>query len=153
MESFLPNISIGAHGQTLPCRTWKYKALFLKFRVLMPSFVEGIFIEYLLCARHCARSWGHNSDRGRHSHCLLGILVLFILFYLFFQFFNYFIVVQLQLSAFSPHLSTRPQPNPPPSPVSTLPLGFVHVSSTVVPENSSPCSPLPTPLWLLLDCS
>ena len=28
-------------------------------------------------------------------------------------FFNYFIVVQLQLSAFSPHSSPPPQPNPP----------------------------------------
>ena len=34
----------------------------------------------------------------------------------------------------------RPQTNP----ASTLPLGFVHVSFTVVPENSSPCCPLPT---------
>ena len=35
--------------------------------------------------------------------------------------------------AFSPHLSTPPQVNPPPSPISTLPLGFVHVSFIVVP--------------------
>ena len=48
---------------------------------------------------------------------------------------NYFIVVQLQLSAFFPHSSTPPQPNPPPSPASTLPLGFVYVSFIVVPEN------------------
>ena len=41
---------------------------------------------------------------------------------------NYFIVVQLQLSAFSPHPSTPPQPNPLPSPASILPLGFVYVS-------------------------
>ena len=46
-----------------------------------------------------------------------------------FIFLNYFIVVQLQLSAFSPH---PPQPNPPPSPASTLLLGFVHVSFIVV---------------------
>ena len=41
---------------------------------------------------------------------------------------NYFIVVQLQWSAFSPHHSPLPQPNPPPSLASTLPIGFVHVS-------------------------
>ena len=63
------------------------------------------------------------------------------------------IVVQLQLSAFSPHPSTPPQLNPPPSCTSTLPLGFVYVSFIVVPENPSPHYPLPTPLWLLLDCS
>ena len=44
-----------------------------------------------------------------------------------------FIVIQLQLYAFSPHASTPPQPNPPPVPTSTLPLDFVHVSFIVVP--------------------
>ena len=39
---------------------------------------------------------------------------------LFFSFLKIFIVIQLQLSAFSPHPSTPPQPNPPPSPASTL---------------------------------
>ena len=48
------------------------------------------------------------------------ILFNFISYY-FFQFSNYFIVVQLQLSAFSPHPSTPPQLNPPPSLESTLP--------------------------------
>ena len=43
-------------------------------------------------------------------------------------FLKFFIVIQLQLCAFSPHPSTPPQPNPPPSPTSTLPLDFVHVS-------------------------
>ena len=69
------------------------------------------------------------------------------------SFFLIFIVIQLQLSAFSPHPSTPPQQNPPPSPASTLPLDFVHVSFIVVPVNPSPHCPLPTPLWLLLDCS
>ena len=46
----------------------------------------------------------------------------------FIYLFKIFIVIQLQLSAFSPHSSTPPQPNPPPSPTSTLPLDFVHVS-------------------------
>ena len=44
-----------------------------------------------------------------------------------------FIVIQLQLCAFAPHPSTPPQLNPPPSPTSTLPLDFVHVSFIVVP--------------------
>ena len=42
-------------------------------------------------------------------------------------FFLIFIVIQIQLYAFSPHPSTQPQVNPPLSPTSTLPLGFVHV--------------------------
>ena len=67
--------------------------------------------------------------------------------------FNFFIVIHLQLSAFSPHPSTPPQPVPPPSFASTLPLDLVHVSFIVVPVIPSPHCPLPTPLWLLLDCS
>ena len=79
----------------------------------------------------------------------------FILFQLdvYFSFFLIFIVIQLQLSAFSPHPSTPPQLNPPPSPTSTLSLGFVHMSFIVVPVILSPHCPLPTPPWLLLDCS
>ena len=69
------------------------------------------------------------------------------------QLISFFIIVQLPLSAFSPHPATPPQPKPPPSPASTLPLGFVHVSFIVVPENPSPNYTLPTPIWLLLDCS
>ena len=42
---------------------------------------------------------------------------------------------------------------PPPSPSSTLPLDFVHVSFIVAPIEPSPYYPLPTPLWLLLQCS
>ena len=37
-----------------------------------------------------------------------------------------FTFIRLQLYAFSPHPSTPPQLNPPPSPTSTLPLDFVH---------------------------
>ena len=66
---------------------------------------------------------------------------------------NFVVVVQLELSEFSPHPSTPPQTNPPPSPASTLSLCFVHVSFIVVPENPSPHYLLPTPLWLLLDYS
>ena len=69
----------------------------------------------------------------------------YLFLFLIFLFLNYFIVVQLQLSAFSPHLSIPPQPNSPPSPASTLPLGFVHVSFIVVPENPSPHCPVAPP--------
>ena len=54
---------------------------------------------------------------------------------------------------FSLPLPPQLHPNSPPSLASTLPLGFVHVSFIVVPENPSPHCPLPTPLWLLLHCS
>ena len=81
----------------------------------------------------------------------------FFLIYLFFYIYIYFfIVMQLQLYAFSPHPSTRPQVNPPPSPLATLPLGFVHVSCIVVPVIPSTHCPRPhppLPPWLLLDCS
>ena len=53
----------------------------------------------------------------------------------------YFIVVHVQLSAFSPHHSPPPQPSPPPSPDSTPRLSFVHVSFIVVPENPFPLFP------------
>ena len=66
---------------------------------------------------------------------------------------NDFIVVQLQLSAFSSHPSTPPQANPPHALASTLPIGFVHVSFIVVPENPFLHYTLPPPLWLLSDCS
>ena len=84
---------------------------------------------------------------------IFAIKPLLFFHILFIYFLTFFIVVQLQLSAFSLHPSTPPQLSPPPSPTSTLPLGFVHVSFIVVPENPSPHYPLPTPLWLLLDCS
>ena len=87
--------------------------------------------------------------KGRHPckpHLFQGIDYFFHTNYLFiFYFKNYFIVVQLQLSAFSPHPSIPPQPNPPLSSASTLPLGFVHVSFIVVPENPSPILPSPLP--------
>ena len=68
-------------------------------------------------------------------------------------FFSFLIFIQLQLSAFSPHPSTPPQPVPPPSPISTLPLDFVLVSFIVAPIDPSPHYLLPTPPWLLLQCS
>ena len=49
-----------------------------------------------------------------------------------------------------PHLSSQPQPNLSPSLASTLPLGFVHVSFIVVPENPSPHHPpLTAPLAIV----
>ena len=62
---------------------------------------------------------------------------------------NYFIVVQLQLSAFSPHPSAPPQQIPLLSPAATLPLGFVHVSFTVVPEPFSLLSLPPSSLAIV----
>ena len=59
---------------------------------------------------------------------LLGWLRINTSLSFFLFFFLIFIVIQLQLYAFSPYPSTPPQVNPPPSPLSTRPLGFVHVS-------------------------
>ena len=39
--------------------------------------------------------------------------------------------------------------HPTPARPSSLPLGFVHVSFIVVPENPSPHYPFPPPFWLL----
>ena len=79
------------------------------------------------------------------------------LFFFFLQKKNFilfiFIVVQLQLSVFTPHHSPPPQPNPPSSLASTPSLGFVHVSFIVIAENPSLHYPFPPPFWLLSDCS
>ena len=94
--------------------------------------------------------WGRSYPRYMEATSSLGLLrLVLILFY----FFLIFIVIQLQLYAFSPHPSTPPQLNPPPSPTSTLPLDFVRVSFIVVPVIPSSHCPHPTPPWLLLDCS
>ena len=52
---------------------------------------------------------------------------------------------------FSPSL--HPTPAKPPSLPQHHPPPCVHGSFIVVPENPSPHSSLPLPLWLLLDCS
>ena len=78
-------------------------------------------------------------------------------------FFLIFIVIQLQLCAFSPHPSTPPQLNPPPSPTSTLPpqfCPFVLYNSSCNPlfPLSPPHSPLatarlfPTSMSLVVFC-
>ena len=60
-------------------------------------------------------------------------LTFFVMYTLFLLKKIFFIVIQLQLYAFSPHPSTPPQLNPPPSPTSILPFDFVHVPFIVVP--------------------
>ena len=69
-------------------------------------------------------------------HLLRWSVFLFALFInelKYIDFLKIVIVIQLQLYAFSPHPSTPPQLNPPPSPTSTLSLDFVHVSFIAVP--------------------
>ena len=63
---------------------------------------------------------------------------------LFFSIFKLFYCCLITVVCiFSPPLYPTPLSTPPPSPASTLPLGFVHVSFIVVPENLSP--PLSSP--------
>ena len=70
----------------------------------------------------------------------------------FVAFLKIFIVIQLQLYAFSPLLSTPPQLNPPPSPTSTITPDFVHVSFNSSCNALFPLSPPHSPRPLL-DCS
>ena len=70
--------------------------------------------------------------------------------YIFFK--NYFVVVQLQLSAFTPHHSPLPQPNPPAFLASTPPWFCPCVLYSCSCKPLPPLSPL-TSLWLLSDCS
>ena len=120
----------------------------------------------ILMSRRCVHSKFKWMGRGKqqtlqtawdkithiYQNYLMGPLNIrykdFLMFY-----FNFFNFIQLQFSAFSSHPSTPPQPIPPPSLTSTLPLDFVLVSFIVVPVDPSPHYPLPSPLWLLLHCS
>ena len=72
-------------------------------------------------------------------------------------FLKFFIVIQLQLSAFSPHPSTPPQPNhlPPPPPPSPLILSCVLYSSSCNPLSalSPPHSPLDIVTLFLISMS
>ena len=95
--------------------------------------VEESWTTYSTSSRH----WIFKNIQGSvgMKRLCLHILLFFKLLY----------CCSITVSAFSPHLSTPPQPNPPPSPATTLPLGFVHVSFIVVPENPSPYYPFPLP--------
>ena len=99
------------------------------------------------------------------NHLFISVLVKGFVLVFFFAFFGgnnpllslFFLTFFYRCSVtvvciFSPPL--HPTPAKPTSlSHSTLPLGFVHVSFVVVPENPSPQCSFPTPLWLLLDCS
>ena len=82
------------------------------------------------------------------------MLVYATLIMLCLLFFKIFYCYSITVVCIFSHPFTLPQPNPLPSPASTLPLGFAHVYFMVAaPVNPSPHYPLPTPLWILLDCS
>ena len=89
--------------------------------------------------------WVAGKHAWKGTLCYTSISTFFF-FLVSLHFIYFFIVIQLQLSAFSPHPSTPSQPIPPPSPTSTLPLDFVLVSFIVAPVNPSPhySSPLPS---------
>ena len=79
------------------------------------------------------------------TYFLTGLLVFLLLSFknslhfqidVFFLFYKFFIVIQLQLYAFSPHPSTPPQLNPPPSPTSPLIFPCVLYSSSCNPLSS-----------------
>ena len=108
-------------------------------------------IPWEILLRNSKRSY--NQIRKYKESIITDIKAILFIYSVCFSSFIFLTVVQLQLSAFSPHPSTPTQPNPPPSPTSTLPLDFVQVSFIVVPVIPSPHCPLPTPFWLLLDCS
>ena len=70
-----------------------------------------------------------------------------------FYFFNFYCYSVTVVCLFSPSLHPT-QLNPPPSPTSTLPLGFVHVSFIVVPViPSSHCPPPPPTSLPALRCA
>ena len=100
----------------------------------------------------------------------LLILLVFILFYFYLYYFYlfhfgtwnlyFFHFLKFYCSSTVVCLSPPPLPLTPDIPPSLpwfhTPLGFVHLSFIVVPENASPFSPhysFPSPLWLLFICS
>ena len=85
---------------------------------------------------------GTSTNAGCKIRYLFLFSYLYILFFLFF-FKNYFIVVQVQLSALTPHHSHPSHPHL--SPLLPTPLGFVHVSFIAVPKNLPPIPPLSLP--------
>ena len=76
-----------------------------------------------------------------------------------FLFLNYFIVIQLQLSAVTPHLSPQPQPTPSPSLASTLPFVLsmcpLELFLKTFPHSpiSPPTAPRVTVKWFLISVS
>ena len=86
----------------------------------------------------------------------LFLLAPFHFISFFFKIFSHFLLLFLLLFKYS-CLPSPPQslpPKPSPSPLIPPPLGFVHVSFIVVPENSSPFPPhypLPLPHYLALE--
>ena len=72
----------------------------------------------------------------------LGTFLLLSLLLLFVFAVNFLIVVQVQLSLFSPHHSPQSHSSPPPT-LKPIPFGFVHVSFIHAPWWTFPCfSPL-----------
>ena len=147
--SALTSLSTGycAQGPTL---TW-YNG---KNRLLCASTSEhmGLPGESLL-SWHWSRPLSGTDIKLLLFEPIFFFIVCIFFFSSFLILINLFIFIQLQLSAFSPLPSTPPQPVPPPSTTSTLPLDFVLVSFIVAPIDPSPHYPLPTPLWLVLQCS
>ena len=90
-------------------------------------------------------------DDCEHVGCVCTSVLMYMRMHMYMSLFFY--CCSITVVCIFPYPSTSPQPNPPLSPTSKLLLGFVYVSFIVVPENPSPQYPLPTPLWLLLDCS
>ena len=72
--------------------------------------------------------------------------VFLLLFLWIISFFFFFYCCSITVFRIFTHHFPLPQPNPPPSVVSTLPLVFVHLFFIVVLENPSPhfLSPLPS---------
>ena len=161
------------------CNQWQlylYPSLFqLNMFKMYVHLGHCMLINSLKVNRHCIFYWIINtikynksmhkimihSQESIRDNVLIELLVEKPVFCFLFDdhlfhfllFFKIFIVIQLQLCAFSPHPSTPPQLNPPPSPTSTLLLGFVHVSFIVVPVIPSSHCPRAPPPRLLLDCS
>ena len=93
------------------------------------------FYQWATAVRWSLTEYGKQADAKWLKICLFGLL------------FKKNCCSITVVCIFSPPL------HPTPAKPTSLLLGFVHVSFIVVPENPFPYYPLPTPLWLLLDCS
>ena len=116
--------------------------------VFMPApgcfFLSLVFIQIMYCFILLFSQIPHST-----LPCSNSIFFCISFFSIFKIFYCYSITV---VCLFSPCLHPTPA-EPTSSATSTLPLDFVHVSFIAVPVIPSPHCPLPTPLWLLLDCS